>query len=77
MSEEAMLGGPTAEEPAPPPLITVTVTAPLWEDGKNYRPGEPLETTESRARRLVELGLAAWPPDPHQPPLLVEFLEQS
>jgi hypothetical protein len=64
---EAPRPDPVAEEPTPPVSATVTIIAPIWEAGRNYHPGELLEVSESRAQRLVELALAAWPPDPCQP----------
>jgi len=57
------------ESPAEPTPLTVRVIVhrPLWEQGRTYHPGEPLETTEPRARRLVELGLVAWPREDARP----------
>ena len=64
MSEELVPQQPVVAEAPAPALVTVTVTKPLQEAGKKYRPGDPLETTEARGRYLVELGLVAWPPPP-------------
>jgi hypothetical protein len=61
MIQERTLQEPIAEEPAPPALVTVTVTAPLREQDRDYRPGELLEIPEARAHRLAQLGLVAWP----------------
>ncbi len=67
MSEASTPQEAIPEAPVPTVLVKVRVVHPLHEDGKNYRVGDALKTTEVRGRFLVALGLAAWPPPPPLP----------
>jgi len=67
MTEEPVPVESAADVPPPAVTVRVIVHRPLCEDGQTYRPSDALETTEPRARRLVELGLVAWPREDARP----------